>query len=72
MQMYLLPVPSEIQPVKNQITAVIGHDLRKHTYDYSRADEVLRTLGLSNNLKLKDRKPKDKSVDPAGASSGKV
>ena len=59
LQMYVLPVASEIKPVKNQMTAVIGHDLRKHTYDYSRADEVLKSLGVSNNLKLKDRKTKD-------------
>lgn len=57
--MYVLPVTSKIEPVKNLMTAVIGHDLRKHTYDYSRADDVLKTLGLSNNLRLKDRKPKD-------------
>lgn len=70
--MYVLPVASEIQPVKNQITAVIGHDLRKHTYDYSRADEVLKALGVSNNLKLKDRKPKDQKKQAQQVDSVKV
>lgn len=63
LQMYVLPVPTEIKPVQNQMTADVGHDLRKHTYDFSRADNVLKALGVSNNLKMRDRKPKKKAAD---------
>lgn len=62
LEQHELPAPSEIVPAKNHLSSEVSHALRKHCFDFTRADAALRALGVSNNLKGRDRKRKDKQA----------
>jgi hypothetical protein len=56
LEQLVLPVASQVLPVKGALTSAVSQALRKREYNFRRADSLLRALGVSNNLKARDKK----------------
>lgn len=59
-----LPVADRIEQPVNNLNNELVYALRKHMYQFHRADEQLSKLGMANNLRSRDKRPKPQQTQP--------